>query len=94
MSSLEILTRIIRPLNRKINKEFRVMLMAGLESYRRHNTREKLANIILNLPVGAILDKKEIDRLLGENKTPPTYQELLNILDGTDPRIAASIKEK
>ncbi len=94
MSSLEILTRIIRPLNRKINKEFRVMLMAGLESYRRHSTREKLANIILNLPVGVILDEKEIGKLIGEDKIPPTYQELLNMLDGTDSRITVSIKEK
>lgn len=97
MSSKLIMDRVIRPLTKKhpeVAAEFKLMLMEGIESYRRHNTRAKLLRILTNLPLGAFLEQSDIDKLIGEEGKPPSYQELVDIVSGIDPQITVSIRGK
>lgn len=84
MSFDDIHRRLIKKFDPRVASEFKKMLHAGLESYRRHNTKAKLASILLNLPLGAVFDEKVADGFIKEDGTPPTYKELLDMLENWD----------
>ena len=81
MSFDDVHNRLVRKFNPKVASEFKKMLHAGLESYRRHNTKAKLASILMNLPLGAVVDEGIVDSFLNDGN-PPTYKDLIEALEG------------
>lgn len=80
MSFDDIHRRLIKKFDPRVASEFKKMLHAGLESYRRHNTKAKLTSILMNLPLGAVFDTRIVERFLRDGR-PPSYKELLDSLE-------------
>ena len=77
MSSFDI-KEMIATFDSTVEDRFKEFFARLFNSYRKRQTKKKLAYIILNLPLGAILKEEDVECLSGDE--PPKPNEVLDIL--------------
>lgn len=78
--SREKIRAIFDSMDKLVGSDVKNALFYILKRYREQPTKKKFKYVVMNLPIGLIINNTAMDKMIAINDKPLTYKELLDLL--------------